>query len=260
MSVLGLANYCSNPYVWGYNLSWVSTTSISVGAGVARANNSGFAIENNDALTISTSNIGVANGFVQAIGNLTTPTAMSVLVLGDSSGANSPCALVVNGAAWEQLIQDLGYDSYRRIGIAFLNASEQFIQFAQAGKSNERIYNLAESPLILSAQNQTSETAVDMGIGVDYLPAKIDTALVQVLYTPNSAANILSIVPANLTGTVEPIRVKASGAAQVIQNVEVVVNELFNVAEFDYKVGNSSDSATMYLAGVRESLDLYIES
>jgi len=190
----------------------------------------------------------------------------SVILLGNSSGtlpvsgnvAFVNKVIVATGDSWISIAEANGYDQYRRIGMIPLLASTNLIApFSQSGMYNDRFYQLADAIQVLNAGNATSETAIDVSIGAAYVPANFASVQLQVAYTPNSAGNIMSLTPANLTGTVAPVRVKASGAAQVIQMVEVDVNEDGNLAEVDYKVGNSSDAATVYLAGIKETLNLY---
>lgn len=260
-----IQNWGSSASLMGYEFARTAATTFTLSQGSARAFGSDFMIEYPgnlvglpSSLTVTVTTTGINGCYPNAIGTPSETTVYPVIMLGDSSGKNTPGAVIYTGSDWTTgnfLVS--GYDSFRIVNIVIINTSAQVVPLLQKGSYEDRFYQLADAIIVLNAGAATTATGVDLtASGGVVVPGWCKTVQILYAYTPNSAANILKVTPTGLTSTTYPVQVKASGAAAVNGTFLIApgINSSSN-ASIDY-LGATSDATSLYVSGFEMSFKL----
>lgn len=259
----------SFPSIFGYKIVNTSNTTVTLGGGVAQANDSSFLIAFNGNsegahLVIDNTVIG-ANGCWPLAFSTQVPGSgfdgVFVAVIGDTTGANGTAAIFVTGDIDDTLPP--GYDCYRILNLAVCNSSGNIVPLVQGGSYGDRTYTLQDAFPVLTNGAATTYTNVDLGdtvLGTDVFMKRIDF---KYSYTPNSAANIATIIPATLTpASVPSNEIKTNGTAEVRGNFSITPGPLTDGslnsdAAVQYKVTSASDVLTLWVSGFEVSYDTF---
>lgn len=138
----------SEPIIYGFELVVTGSTTFTLTPGLARAFTSSDIISypGNEAgfsglITIDISKVGALGCYPNSLSVLTDSTSLSVYILGDSTGKNSPTFVVATG----NLFLLPGYNIWRKIGTVYVNSSiNSLYEFTQTGTGIERQYILIE--------------------------------------------------------------------------------------------------------------------
>ena len=211
-------------YVNGCNLSWVSTTAISVSAGQVRdsSNVNDIVIP---ACSVSISSSGVVNAL--DTGTIAASTMYNVYAIGDSTEFRPNGCLLSLSASQPTL--PFGYDMYRRIGAISIDSGSHVRPFMQVGSGNSRemLYDpgtgaSTKGVVIPSSGTGGSTTFVNLGLLISLVPQLAVDCLINCAFTPNSANNVLFLAPATIdngttacVGSVASMSGAATGSAQV---------------------------------------------
>lgn len=212
-------------YVNGCNLSWVSTTAISVSAGQVRDSSNVNDIVISSACSVSISSSGVVNAL--DTGTIAASTLYYVYAIGDSTEFRTNGCLLSLSASQPTL--PFGYDMYRRIGAIAIDGSSHVRPFIQVGSGNSRemLYDPGTGPstkgvVIPSSGTGGSTSYVNLGVLTSLVPQFSLDCLISCAFTPNSANNVLFLAPATIdngttacVGSVAAMSGAATGSAQV---------------------------------------------
>lgn len=221
-------------------LSYLTTTTLSVGVGQCRDSNNVMDLVVSATLTINGA-VNGANGL--DTGSLAASTWYYIYVIGDSSAFNPAAALVSLSATAPTL--PTGYDSFRMIGANVTNSSSQFTNFYQADglDSNVRTFWYDSMPTLFTG-NATSFTSTSVAAGIP--PLAYTVGLFSVSYTGATAANTVNFRVTGSSATSGIPGVACSVATVVvlaeITSLTVVTS---GSAKIDYKVTNGSDSVSV---------------
>ena len=212
-------------YVNGCNLSWVSTTAISVSAGQVRDSSNINDIVISSACSVSISSSGVVNAL--DTGTIAASTMYNVYAIGDSTGFRTNGCLLSLSASQPTL--PFGYDMYRRIGAISIDSGSHVRPFMQVGSGNSREmwYDPGTGPstkgvVIPSSGTGGSTSYVNLGLLISLVPQLAIDCILSVAFTPNSANNVLYLAPPTIdngttacVGSMAAFSGAATGSAQV---------------------------------------------
>ncbi len=260
-------------YVNGCNLSWVSTTAISVSAGRVRDSSDVNDIILSSAASVSISVSGVVNGL--DTGTIAASTMYYVYAIGNSlSNAPSGCLLSLNASAPSLPYQ---YDMYRRIGAISIDSGSHVRPFMQVGSGNgrEMLYDPGTGPstkgvVIPSSGTGSSTSYVNLGLLLSLVPQFPVECILDVAFTPNSANNVIFFAPATIdngttacVGSMAAMSAAATGSAQVgVVRVPCAKPNATQIAALTilanvtilYASSSSSDSVVFLLNGYVDQL------
>lgn len=140
-------DYSQDPFLSGFHLTITGSNTLTLSAGSARSYNSDFVISYNPflssslprELSLDISTTGVLGCYPTPIENylFSDDTTFNVYVLGDSSGVNSPTAVVATG---NNFLPN-GYDKWRKVGSVYVDSvTRLLIGFVQSGNGVDRTY------------------------------------------------------------------------------------------------------------------------
>lgn len=260
-------------YVNGCNLSWVSTTAISVSAGQVRDSSNVNDIVLSSASSVSISSSGVVNAL--DTGTIAASTMYSVYAIGDSTGFRDNGCLLSLSASQPTL--PFGYDMYRRIGAISINSSSQVRRFMQVGSGNSRemLYDPGTGPstkgvVIPSSGTGGSTSYVNLGLLISLVPQLAVECIINCAFTPNSANNVLFLAPATIdngttawVGSYASMSAAATGSAQVgvlrvpcsLPNAtQIAALTILSKVTVLYASSSASDSVVFLLNGYVDQL------
>lgn len=232
-------------YINGLNLSYATTTTMTVGTGQCRNSSDVVDINVDAALTINTASSGV-NGLDQ--GSIANNTLYAVFVVADSSEKLPVCAMLSTSATAPVL--PYGYDAIRRLGWVRTNGSAQILDFTQRGAGALRNMYYAAS------------IATDITAGASATFAAVDASG----SAPSTAVEL--IVKATLTADAGGTRSVAlrdggstSAAGQSIMSAaaSTVIAGMMNCpcgasGDIDYLVSNASAAVALNVQGYVDAL------
>lgn len=268
-------------YVNGARLTYVGTTSFTIGSGLVRdsTNKVDMLIGGNlyssatdvageagevdfpggsVAVTVSIAALG-AGGL--DVGTVAASTFYYVYVIGDSRGFNNGAGLLSLSRTAPQL--PLGYDSFRRVGGISTDGSSHVRAFTQTGVQALKTmrYQIPVAPGTASTAGSVSYTTVGtLTTLVPQLPIPVDVIFSAAL-TPNAAGNVLYMAPFGNVAI-------ASNGFQAVLSAEVtghaqqgvlVVPGMLNAAgtpilEVDYATTSGSDVVAFLVMGYVDPL------
>jgi len=252
----------SSLYVSGLLITYVTTTSISIGAGLARDSTNTIDIlvggQNYNGVSITppltiTPIVGVTtiNGALGLdTGTFAASSGYYIHLIAASSGLFPTSALISLSATAPTL--PFGYDAFRMIGWVRTLATAIFAPFDNVGTGQD-IYFQYRTPIIMTAGVATAATTVgllDTTGAVLSVPANnLKRVNLQVIYTPTTAANILSLSGFQTGVTITAANGQViqtgyvSGQAQSV-NAELYCGNSAGVPSINYIIGTAGTQTT----------------
>ncbi len=145
-----------------------------------------------------------------------------------------------------------GYGAFRRIGWIRTDNSGLIFVFIQKGvNSTTRLYQYESTSTALTGGAATTYTAVNLNA----VPPQQCPVNLIIKYTPNSAANILSIRGTGLGGTAgsSPILIQSPTTAQITVGQSIICGLNSGIASIDY-AGSASDATTILVTGYEDNI------
>jgi hypothetical protein len=179
-------------------------------------------------------------------------TWYAVLLLADSTGANSSALMLVDEANLSSPTLPSGYDVWRRVFWVRNNGGSNFLQVIASGTGPSRRYHYDEPAgtlQVLSGQNATVFTPVSLA---SFVPPSVRNVLIgtQLSVTVNTHRAMLRPTGSSIATTPLILRpgVVSAGTSGY---AEVVVN---SNRSLDYKVDDSGDALTIIVLGYLDEL------
>ncbi len=260
MATSGVAGDAVNPaspianigtlYVNGMVLTYLTATTMTVGAGQCRDSTDTVDIIMGGNQYVSSTNVSGAQGLnspVSASSAVTINTALTgaggvdlgggtaitasrmyaVFAIGDSRGYNSGSALLTlepltaTSTASSAAVPSLpaGYDVYRYIGSVAMNSSRQIVAFMQTGSGLTRTMWYDSGTLdathiglaIPSSATAASQTLATIGVLSTIVPQKAIEVMIYGSLVANAAGDSLLLTPKGFTAAATGFRTNASG-------------------------------------------------
>lgn len=226
-----------NLYVNNLQISWASTTTLSMAAGQCR--------DSTDSVDLTLSATTTINGAVNGLngldtGSLANATWYYVYVIGSSLNLETTGTILSTSST---PLLPSGYDCYRRIGWALTDGSAHFLAYNVYGNSNERIYMWDAIVTELSAAGNTSYTDVDMASSV--APSSTLVHLNWKL-VPATAGNITLLRKNGSSSTTNP---QLTGSVSAQPNAGYIMMNTDSSQVIEYKTASGSDALTLYVIG-----------
>lgn len=232
-----------NTYINGQRLTWVSTTSFTVGVGQVRdstdtvdiimgatqyANASAESDSNPTSVAVTVKTTVTGAGGVD-VSTITASKQYSVFAIGDSRGFNNGSAVISLAAAVTGPALPVGYDCWRYVGSVSVDSGSHFRPFMQTGAQALRTiwYDPGTGPstagvTIPSSGTGGSATYVNVGVLTTLVPQTALEVLYNVSLTPNTAGNsIFMSAPTVDNGTTAAVGSMASLSAEVTTHAQV---------------------------------------
>lgn len=228
----------------GFQLAWVSTTTLTVAPGVSLDAN-----QNNNMVLPAITTINAATVGVNGLdtGALAASSNYAVFVIG-SSLFLQPTATLISLSPTAPVIP-AGYDILIRVGWAKTDGSSHFLLFYQTGNRGTRQYQWDVPISVLSGGAANTFTAVALTAG---MPPQASPVILEALYTPNLAANSANIRPTGSSAAVLscPVILQGSVATVALRypNVGILPLLATGVPSVDYIVG-TTDALTLTVVG-----------
>lgn len=258
-----------NLYITGAELSFVSGTSIVVGAGQVRdstdttdiivggnlvsspSNPSGSQGTNNP-VTISapvTINAAVVGAGGIDAGALAASTNYAVYVIGDSRNFKNGNAIL--SASFTAPSLPLGYDCFRQVGAVLTSGASAIVDFSSS--SYNRVVNYAAAiPTAVTAGNATTFTAVPL---TAFIPGTATGVYLLVALTSDAGgARTVAFRATGSTSANGQVIVSSPASTVTTQTVLVPVTNTAGVMSIDYKVSNSAAAVAISVAGYVEQV------
>lgn len=233
-------------YVNGLALTWVSNTTLTLGAGAARNSTNINDIILSAAVTINGANVG-ANGV--DIAALEASKFYAVYVIGDSTKYNDPAGLL--SLNLESPTLPGNYDMYRRVGYVLTNSSSHIRGFWQYGLAQDRMYFYDLAITALNGGSATTFTAINFATSIPPIATEI---LLDLTYTPNGATDLAEFLPFGSSETNGIIRFGTGVAGAQVGMVTVPARLDGTAPKVLYKV-TSGDTLTALVAGYKDYLN-----
>lgn len=232
-------------YINGLNMTWVSTTTLTVGAGAARNSTDVNDITLGATVTNTSTTVGV-NGVDLAAAAAS--SLYAVYVIGDSNGYKATASLLSLSATAPSL--PFGYNMFRRIGYVLTDGSSHYLAFWQygTGQARKMYYDVGIS--VLSGGSSTSYASIDMSAAV---PVEACEVLGLATYTANSATNVAHFIPYGSGATNGVVQFGYGVAAAQVGMITIPTQLNGSKPECQYKVA-SSDALTLLVAGYTDVL------
>ncbi len=235
--------------------STTTTTTVAVTAGLMRDQSDTYdinignfggqysSVPANSNTVINTSYVGV-NGIDTGV--LEASKLYYVYVIADTTLKNIPAAMVSLASASTNPTMPFGYDIYRLVGYAKTNSSAQFVFHGVYGSGNARYMSYISPFTVGSALNATLQTNIAL---TNVVPPESNLQVTfSSSYVPATAANTLklrisgqSVDESVLTGQVATVPFTDQTQGTIVLSSGLPV--------YSYFVSNSSDSATIKVAG-----------
>ena len=217
-------------YVNGLQLAYDTTTLLSVNAGDCNDSTLSFQMYT-DGLTINNATTGL-NGV--DTGTIAATTWYYVYIVGDSRGVNGTGGVMSLSSVSPAM--PAGFNTFRRLGAIYSNASSQFDIFTVVGNSTTRQIYYDATKSLLSGGSSTSFTAIDCST---IAPPIANTLLILTLeFTPNAGGDTGAY---RATGSSSTNGIPFAGTTAAKAQVYTPTNILSGVSssgksEIDYKV------------------------
>jgi hypothetical protein len=235
------ANNLPNLYANNLQLSWLTTTTLSLAAGQARDSTNNIDITLSTAVTLNGA-VNGANGL--DTGSLANATWYAIHLIGSSTNTVQPAVMASTSATAP--LMPAGYDSFRRIGWALTDGSAHFLKFYVYGNSGLRKYFW--DAVITELAAGASATFADVNLASS-VPPTSTLAVLNWKLVPATAGNI-SNLRVNGSSSVTNIQLTGSVAAQPNTGMVTINTDTSQIIE--YLVGNASDALTLYCAGFED--------
>lgn len=288
MATAGVIGYpmvnAGNLYVYGLDVSWVSTTALSIAAGAARDNSN-----INDIILPSAASISSAVNGVGGLdtGTIAASTFYSVYVIGSSLSANpetniatqvstiggttlngtvltqttvaTPASTVDNNfqpaglislSATQPVLPE-GYDMFRRVGYVLTDGASHFLAFLYSGYGNSRTMWYDVGIQVLNAGASAAYANVSLAVAVPAISPSINV-LFDTIITPTGAGNSVSLKPFG-SASVNGYAIMSGDVAAVAHEDTIMCPAKLNagVATVSYKV---TGTVTLNVSGYVDQL------
>lgn len=280
-SFSAVPGYQSVPFVSGYEIKYLTTTTFSVAPGCARAlcNDNviqfpSFSSSVPSSITVDVSTVGVNGCYPVSIASLgiSDYTMFPVYVISSSSGvlASGVANTIAGGTttvagpkivvATGNNFLPAGYDTYVRIGWVYIKDTDStIIEMTQSGHGNERVYILSNPFVALSGGNDTSATVVDLSAADGPVPkGKNIEVILNAQIIPNAADGYVYLESGLATAAAAmPTQIFGSVASKKNSSVVRLVatpNATTGNAEVKYLVDAAGSAATLNVIGFVDSL------
>ncbi len=266
-----------NNYINGCRLTWVSTTTFTVGAGQCRdstdvqditmgynrfanaSQSNNYVVSSSAAVTVSTAVSGA--GGVDT-GTITASKLYSVFAIGDSRGFNAGSAVISLAVPTTGPTLPSGYDCWRYVGSVAVDSGSHFYQFRQTGAQALKTMWYDSGTLdathvglaIPSSATAASQTLASIGVLTIVVPQTAVECLVYGSLVANAAGDSLMLTPKGFVGPVACLRTNAS--ATVVGEV-MRVPCAFNstpLVEIDYATSSATATVAFTLPGYVDQL------
>lgn len=235
-------------YINGFNLSWLTATTLSITAGQARdstntcdilykgqyqlLNQDGMGLNPDVTALPATMTINAAANGLNGLdtGALANNTMYAVYVVSDSY-SNNPTGALLSASLTVPAAMPNGYDIYRRIGYVLTSGAAAILEFRQVGSSVDRWMWYDVGIQELAAGASAAYAAVNIATSV---PATATAVLFDVLLTPTAAADAVHLQPTGATGA-NGYAILSGAVAGVVQRAPLVV-PCNSTPSIDYKV------------------------
>lgn len=181
---------------------------------------------------------GVINGLDQ--GSLAANTLYCLYVIGDSSLKKLSGGLLSLDVTTP--IIPGGYDMYRRIGWVRTDGSANILPFRQYGRERTRTMWYETDLSVLTNGTATSFTSVDLSSALPFTQTNV---IMNLVYTPLSAANIAEFLPPGSTSATGIVKFGCGVVA--VQQGQVII-PCATLQDIQYKVA-SGDTLSLSVAG-----------
>lgn len=242
-------------YINDMNVSWASTTTLTVSAGQCRDYSNLFDINlgnyldanpDLDANTNTTIN-GAVNG-VNGLdtGSLANNTWYYIYVIADQTGYNQPACILSTSSSGPLMPRGdfpSGYSTYRKIGFVLTDGSAHFLKMYVTGNGNRRFHMWDVVMTELSAQGSTSYTALDLTSSV---APTVQEVYLQTLLVANTAGNNYNLRP---TGSTSVSNIGTSNPVTTTGIINMIWAECNTSQSIDWKTAEASDDLTVWTAG-----------
>lgn len=234
------AQVIQSPFYYTNNLqlSWLTATTLSVAAGLARDNTNVDDMATTASTTINAAVIGV-NGI--DTGALANSTWYAVHQIADTSSNKSTAFLISTSATAPYL--PFSYDVFKRIGWVLTDGSANILKFFSYGNGNQRTYMWDAIMNELSAAGNTSYTAVNMQSSV---PSTSTLAYINCKLIPNADGDSALLRPTGSSATANQYIFAPTAAKTVSESKWINTNTSQSI---DYKTSSASDALTIDVAG-----------
>lgn len=237
-------------YIYGLELSRTDDEVLAIAPGAARDDTNVNDIEVVSALAVS--NVLPGAGGLDT-GSVAANTWYAVYVIGDSLGKESVAGLL--SVSLTDPTMPAGYDMKKKIGHVLTDASSDFLAFSQLGSGSQRQYlwEVIEPVVVVAAASMpTTLTSQSLILG---MPAIRAEAILDVLYTPASATNVLSFAPDETAATtVGAVRMGYGVAGAQAATVRCMASLASSLPSIKYESSNAGDAMTLGVAGWVEDL------
>lgn len=226
-------------FVSGLQVSWTSTTALSVAAGSCVDSTGVKNMSLDLAQTITTTTSG-KNGL--DVGTVAASTVYYVHLVSDSMGGNDPYVCYSLSKTAPTLVA--GYDIFRFIDVQVTDGSSHFLKNYNVGSYNNRTKFWDTAISVLSGGTATSLTPIDLSGTV--IPVDNTSVILSVAYTPATANDKVSFAPYGSTATVLP-SVSGVVAAKVQTGQLEVLSKLNSAAPTILYINSAAAGATTVL-------------
>lgn len=222
-------------YLWGFNLTYLNKSQISISPGYGRDNGDNSNIVNNEMIVLDVEKNGI-NGLDS--GSLK-KTLYNIFIISSQSGFKKTAAIASLSNNNPYLPED--YDSFRLIGfvstdnIFFDPNDKRLVTFYQYGNGNDRTFYYGDN--LLLQEPKTTFTTVDISSLIPFINNSL--LIIEVLYTPSAVGN-----SAKFTNSISDFEYEIYGIAENVMQMDsltlpIIVNN--NLVSFKYKVSSSLD-------------------
>lgn len=248
-----IVNLASMP-IFGFEVSKASTTTLSLAAGTCRDSSNKLDITLGSSYPSLQSKTVTApltlNGAVNGANGLDTGSlgaskVYAVYVIADSTGYQSTAGLISLSLSAPTMPEN--YNALRLVGYAITDGSSHFVDMFQIGNANNRVLLLdTKIATAVTAGNSTTYANVSLAATVPAVDNVL--ALIDSVYTPATAENILSLQKYGATGAQDEISGQvAAKKLETLSRIPVGLNS--SVPTINYKVGNGSDAVELNVRG-----------
>lgn len=228
----------STLYVTNLQVTWASTSTLTIAAGQARDSTNAMDIALTEATTLNGATTG-ANGL--DTGSLANSTFYAVHVIGSSTNQAQPAVLLSTSATAPYL--PTGYDAFRRIGWVLTNGSAQFLKQFTFGNGNVRTTWYDAVITELNAQGSATYAALSLASSV---PSTSQMAYLNWSLLPATPSNSALLRPTDSDSTTNQA-LYASVAGQ--ENGGQLLMNTNSARSIDYKTSEATDDLTLLTAG-----------
>ena len=233
-------------FINDFQVSWLTTTTLSISAGAASDSTDVNYITLNAPVTINAALSGVINGLDQ--GALVATTFYYVFVVGDSTGYQ-PAGGLLSLSATNPVIPR-GYDMFQLVASGILtDGGALILEFSRTGNGNIRRHTYALPISVLSGGAATSYAAVDLTAAIPVVSTQV---FLVASITPQAAGHAVHVGQNGLT--LVNGQDWRSGSVATVASVGGLSCPCDATGNIQYKVDNSGDATTLYVAGYNDVL------